>query len=420
MKKARNVLFALGICASLALIASSGASAKDDTKSALTFNKDVAPIFYKNCVSCHRPGEIAPMSLVTFKEVRPWAKAIREKVVTREMPPWHADPQHGEWTNDRRMTREEIDTIAAWVDQGAKEGQAKDLTPPPTFATGWQIGNPDIIFQMPAEFEVPAEGEVPYQYFTVPTNFKEDRYIEAMEARAGNLSVVHHIVIYVREPGEQKARKRDIGTGLLGALSPGQTPFKAQPGTAKLIKAGSDLIFQLHYTPTGTAAKDRSMVGLIFSKAPVKKVITTTAAFDVGFVIPPGAANFEVKAVYEFDEDSHIISLMPHMHLRGKDITYRAIYPDGRSEVLLAIPRYNFNWQVYYYPVRPLAMPKGTRIEAVAHYDNSTNNPRNPDPSREVRFGEQTWEEMMNAFIDITSDSENLIEANRAANTGAK
>ncbi|MCI0486206.1 MAG: cytochrome c [Blastocatellia bacterium] len=413
MKKACIIFLILGICSAIALTGTAGADG--DGSVVLTFNKDIAPIFYKNCVSCHRPGEIAPMSLVTYREVRPWAKAIREKVVTRDMPPWHADPHYGKWANDRRMSQEEIDRVVSWVDAGAKEGDPKDLKPAPKFASGWQIGEPDIVFEMPEEFTVPAEGTVPYKYFTVPTNFKEDRYIQAMEARAGNLSVVHHIVIYVREPGNSGPRRRDIGTGLLGALSPGQTPFRSQPGTAKLIKAGSDLVFQMHYTPNGKETKDRSMVGLIFSKQPVKKVITTTAAFDVRFVIPPNISNHQIKAEYEFDQDTEIISFMPHMHLRGKNITYTAYYPDGRSEILLSVPQYDFGWQVYYYPVKPLPMPKGTRIEAVAHFDNSANNPLNPDPNKEVRFGEQTWEEMMNGFFDITTAIATSTEAKPSA-----
>ena len=380
-------------------------SASVERGAALTFTKDIAPIIYKNCASCHRQGEIAPMSLVDYKEIRPWAKAIREKVITREMPPWHPDPGFGHWSNDRRMSQKEIDAIVAWVDAGAKEGNPKDLPPMPKFPSGWQIGEPDVIFQMPEAFTVPAEGAIPYQYFRVPTNFKEDRYIHAMEARAGNLSVVHHIVIYVREPGYKPAKKLDLGEGLLGALSPGQTPFVAQPGAAKLIKAGSEIIFQLHYTPNGKEAKDRSYIGLIFAKEPVKKMIVTTAAFDTRFTIPPGAENHEIKASYEFEQDAQIISLMPHMHLRGKDIIYKAVYPDGRTETLLYIPRYDFSWQVYYYPKQSLQMPKGTRIEVVAHYDNSTKNPLNPDPTKAVRFGEQTWDEMMNAFFDYTIDA---------------
>lgn len=383
-----------------------------------TFSREIAPIFMKNCMGCHRPGEIAPMSFTNYKEVRPWAKSIREKVARREMPPWHADPAHGEWANDRRMSQREIDVILAWVDGGAPEGDPKEMPPLPKFATGWQIGEPDVVFQMPEEFTIPAEGTVPYMYFTVPSNFKEDKYIAAMEARAGDLSVVHHIVIYVRDPREKSPKRQDIGTGLLGALSPGQTPFMAQPGTAKLIKAGSNIVFQMHYTPSGKATKDRSMVGLKFAKWPVERVMSTTAAWDARFTIPPHAENFEVKAAWDVEEDITIWSLMPHMHLRGKDYLYRAVYPDGRSEVLLSVPKYDFGWQVYYYPRKPIKLPKGTRIETVAHYDNSVKNPQNPDPTRPVRFGEQTWEEMMNGFFDYTVDSQS--PGRPASSTGGR
>jgi hypothetical protein len=417
MKKSRFAFLFTSLLLAAWVTMPAGASGTAEIN--LTFSKDVAPIFYNNCVSCHRAGEIAPMSLITYKEVRPWARAIREKVITRDMPPWHADPKHGEWANDRRMSQKDVDTIAAWVDQGAKEGNPKDLPPTPKFATGWQIGEPDAVFYMPEEFTVPADGAVSYQYFTIDPGFKEDRYIEAMEARAGNLSVVHHIVIYVRDPRQNRSArtKIDLGEGLLGALSPGQTPFRAQPGMAKLIKAGSKLIFQMHYTPNGTVQKDRSYVGLKFAKGPVDKVVTTTAAADLRFEIPPHASNHEVRGEYEFEQDSHIVSFSPHMHLRGKDILYRAIYPDGRSEILLSVPRYDFNWQVYYYPKKPLPMPKGSRIQVIAHFDNSTKNALNPDPTRAVRFGEQTWDEMMNGFFDYTLDSKAGAER---AETGAK
>ncbi len=382
-------------------ISSKASGEKVATSAAPTFTKDIAPIFFKNCAECHRPGEIAPMSLMNFKEVRPWAKAIREKIVSREMPPWHADPAHGQWSNDKRMSQKDIDTIVAWVDGGTKEGDPKDMPAAPKFAKGWQIGEPDITFQMPEEFTVPAEGAVPYMYFTVPSKFTEDKYITAMEARAGDLSVVHHIVVYVRDPKGKAPKRQDIGTGLLGALSPGNTPFIATPGTAKLIKAGSDIVFQMHYTPNGKATKDRSIIGLKFAKGPVDKVITTTAAWDTRFVIPPNAENHEVRASYVAEEDLDIVSLMPHMHLRGKDYVYTAYYPDGRKEILLSVPKYDFGWQVYYYPVKPIRIPKGTKIEGVAHYDNSTKNPVNPEPGKAVRFGEQTWEEMMNGFFDF-------------------
>lgn len=414
MNRVRFTLSALGVSLGIAMVASIGATTDD--KTALTFSKDIAPIFYKNCAACHRSGEIAPMSLMTYKEVRPWAKAIREKVVTREMPPWHADPHVGRWENDRRMSQAEVDKIVAWIDSGAKEGNPKDLPPAPTFAAGWQIGEPDEVFYMPTEFTVPAEGAVPYQYFTVPTNFKEDRYVTAMEARAGNLSVVHHIVVYVREPGPPKrSRRLDLGEGLLGALSPGQTPFVAQPGTAKLIKAGSSLVIQMHYTPSGTETGDRSYVGFKYSKEPVEKIVTTTAAFNARFVIPPHAENYEITAEYEFEQDAHIVSLMPHMHLRGKSYFYKAVYPDGRSEMLLAVPNYDFNWQVYYYPMKPLFVPKGTKILTTGYFDNSRKNPLNPNPDKEVRFGEQTWEEMMNGFLDYVVDNPAYVRPASAA-----
>jgi hypothetical protein len=402
------------VCANFAPTLSS--SEARNKIAAPTFTKDIAPIFNTNCVSCHREGEIAPMALTSYKESRPWAKAIREKVVSREMPPWHADPKHGEWANDCRLSQKDLDTIVAWVDSGTKEGDPKDLPPAPKFAKGWQIGEPDVVINMPEEFTVPAQGAVPYMYFTVPSNFKEDKYIAAMEARAGDLSVVHHIVVYVRDPKERPA-KQDIGTGLLGALSPGNTPFIAQPGTAKLIKAGSNIVFQMHYTPSGKVTKDRSMIGLKFANGPVEKVITTTAAWDPSFVIPANAENHEIKAVYTVDEDIEILSLMPHMHLRGKDYVYRAIYPDGRSEILLNVPRYDFGWQVYYYPKKAIRIPKGSRIETIAHYDNSTKNPQNPDPTKPVRFGEQTWEEMMNGFFDYVPANQKLSKPTASSST---
>jgi mono/diheme cytochrome c family protein len=417
MNRTRLIVIALLACLALALAGISRSSASDE-KTAPTFSKEIAPIFYKNCAECHRPGEIAPMSLLTYKEVRPWAKAIREKVVTREMPPWHADPAHGEWANDKRLSQKDIDTIVAWVGGGSKEGDPKDLPPMPKFAKGWQIGEPDIVFHMPEEYTVPADGAVPYIYFTVPTNFKEDKYIAAMEARAGDLSVVHHIVIYVRDPNEQRPKRQDIGTGLLGALSPGNTPFIAQPGTAKLIKAGSNLVFQMHYTPNGKVTKDRSLVGLKFAKGPVEKVITTTASWNPRFEIPPHAPNHEVSADWVADEEIDIISFMPHMHLRGKDYLYRVVYPDGRSEILLSVPRYDFGWQVYYYPKKPIRLPKGAKIETIAHFDNSTKNTQNPDPTKPVRFGEQTWEEMMNGFFDYTVV--NRKNSGSKASTGGK
>ncbi len=357
------------------------------------------PIFYKSCAGCHRPGEIAPMSLLTYKDARPWAKAIREKVVSRQMPPWHADPRHGEWRNDRRISQEAIDTIVSWVDSGAKEGDPKDLPPAPQFTVGWRIGKPDEMFSVP-EQSVPAEGVVNYQYLTVPTNFKEDRWVTSAEIRSTGSEAVHHVIVFIQEPGTTRADAR-----LLVGFAPGEDPAMYAPGFARKVPAGSNLVFQIHYTPNGTALKDITTVGLIYAKAPVKYAVVTRPVLEARFVIPAGDPNYEVKSSYTFNEPAHLYSFMPHMHLRGKDFEYRAIFPDGSSKILLSVPSYDFSWQTYYVTKEPIAVPKGTRIECVAHFDNSTNNKYNPDPTKAVRWGDQTWEEMMIGWMSFVYDN---------------
>ena len=410
-----------------------------DNRSSVTFSKDVAPILFKNCVSCHRPGQVAPMPLRTFKEVRPWARSIREQVVNKQMPPWLADPKHGEFLNDPRLSQKEIDTITAWVESGGKEGNPADLPPEPRFPEeGWTIGKPDVVLSMTESYSVPAEGEVPYKYFAVPTNFAEDMYVQFGEVKRGEPSVVHHVIVSVREPGQgsqlpaageirvgqqainpeaidpqrQEARRGNTSDGALVVWAPGMSPLMLKPNRAKLIKKGSVLVFQMHYTTNGKAAVDRSSVGLIFSKAPIeKRVITKGVAVDrTKLVIPAGDPHFETKSSFTFPEDIHIVSFMPHMHVRGKDFIYRLVYPDGTSKVLLNVPRYDFNWQLVYFLKEPVAAPKGSRLECVAHHDNSTGNKYNPDPSKEVRWGDQTWEEMMIGWLDYTIDSQDLRE----------
>lgn len=411
-------------------------SAESKKKGPVTFAGDVAPIFYRHCVVCHRPGQIAPMSLLTYRDARPWAKAIREVVLEREMPPWYADPQYGEFINDRRLTQEEIDTLVAWVDGGAREGNPRDLPPPPTFPDEeWTIGKPDVVLSMTEEASIPADGVVPYKYYVVPTNFTEDKYVQAAEIKRGNPSVVHHVIITVREPGDgplppagelrsggerfnaeggersREGQRRSSSRnpdGMLVGWAPGMTPLILRPGQAKLIKKGSVLIFQMHYTTTGTPATDRTSVGLIFAKAPVEKRVITAGAFNRNFVIPPGHPNYESRSFFEFREDAHILSFMPHMHLRGKDFEYRLIYPDGTSKVLLRVPKYNFNWQLEYWVKEPIAAPRGSRLECIAHHDNSAGNKYNPDPTQEVRWGQQTWEEMMIGWFNYTLDSQDL------------
>ncbi|HKQ03504.1 MAG TPA: cytochrome c [Blastocatellia bacterium] len=374
----------------------------------VTFSKDIAPIFFSKCAACHRPGEIAPMSLLSYKEARPWARSIKEKVVNRVMPPWHADPHVGDFRNDRRLSDKEIATISAWVDNGAPEGNPRDLPPTPRFTNGWQIGQPDVVLSMPTEYSVPAEGTVSYQYFSVPTGFTEDKWIQAAEVRPGNRGVVHHVIVFV--VGPEAARQR-MGAfrgeggfeGLVGT-APGEEPMVLPDGIGKLIKAGSVLMLQMHYTPNGKATTDRTSIGLRFSRKPVQQALAGGAAMNHRFEIPAGSDNYEVKSVYAFKADSHIHNLMPHMHLRGKDFEYQLVYPDGTAKTILRVPRYDFNWQTRYEFKEPVAAPRGSRLECVAHFDNSTKNKWNPDATKVVRWGQQTWEEMMIGFVGFTLD----------------
>ena len=388
-----------------------GVSASGPGKANSTFTKDVAPIIYNRCIECHRTGEIAPMSLLTYQEVRPWAKSIRQRVVERQMPPWSADPHYGKFSNDPSLSQKEIDTIVAWVDAGAPKGDDKDMPPAPKFVSGWTIGKPDVVLEMQEEYSVPADGTVPYLYFTIPTGFKEDKWVSAMEIKPGDRGVVHHVIAFVSDPGASGRRggaagEAQQGRGQLGGITPNKTGIFFGPGTARLIKAGSNIVFQMHYTTNGVATKDRTSIGLVFTKEPPTKTLVTGNAMNARFVIPAGDGNHEVKSSTTFKEDVHLTSFMPHMHFRGKDFIYTAVYPDGRSEVLLSVPKYDFNWQLTYIPEKPIALPKGTRLDCVAHFDNSTRNKFNPDPSKEVRWGDQTWEEMMIGWFSYTRDAE--------------
>ncbi len=382
-----------------------------------TFSKDVAPLLQQHCQACHRPGEAAPFSLLSYREARPWASSIQEAVQLRKMPPWFADPHYGKFANDRRMTEKEIETIVSWVKGGAPEGNPKDLPKPLGFVDGWNIGKPDLTVTMAQKFEVPASGTVDYQYVLVPLNLTEDKWVQAAEVRPGNRALVHHVIAYVREPGSNwmksaqpgipyKPKPGEGGNGehLVG-YAPGVPPNALEDGQAKLVKAGSDLILQLHYTANGKAGSDQTSIGLRYSRVPVKERIYTLAAQNNRFVIPPGDANFEVKASFEFGDEARVTALIPHMHLRGKDFLFKATYPTGESEVLLSVPHYDFSWQLSYDPVKPILMPKGAKIECVAHFDNSPNNPANPDATKEVRYGDQSWEEMMFGFFNVAIDA---------------
>jgi hypothetical protein len=401
-----------------------------------TFSRDVAPILYRNCVNCHRPGAIGPMSLLTYEQARPYARSIRARIELETMPPWHAAAPAGTFVNERGLAPAEKETIVRWVNDGAPEGDRKDLPAAPVFPEGWTIGTPDAVVTMPRPFNVPASGEINYQYFAVPTNFTEDKWVQAIEIRPGEPSVVHHVLVFASEPGVEPRDQPFIQQppGARGALAARLTPALAaaargrlraaaaqrgpliattapgtnaqifQPGTALRIKAGSVLTLQVHYTATGRPASDRTSVGFIFAGEAPKKEVRSASFVNLQLAIPPGAENHRVDSLIEFTEDTHILALFPHTHLRGKSWEYRLTYPDGREEVVLSVPRYDFNWQTYYEYAKPIAAPKGSTLRAIAHYDNSANNKANPNPNIEVRWGDQTWEEMQYSGITYTID----------------
>ncbi len=370
----------------------------------VTYAADVAPILQAKCQSCHRPGQVGPFSLLSFDDARRHASTIREVIDDRRMPPWHADPRYGHFANDRSLDARQRATLMAWVDQGAPQGDLAQTPAPREFPEGWTIGTPDAVVTMPEPYEVAAQGTLPYQRFRVPTGFTEDKWVQAAEARPGDRSVVHHIIVYIDDHGASKAASQRVDRHLCG-YAPGDLPSVFPPGTAKRVPAGSDFVFEVHYTPDGTTKTDRSAVGLVFAHDPVVHRAFTHAIGQRRFAIPPGADNHEVDSRFNVPMDIHVLGFMPHMHLRGKDFRYTAVYPDGNQEVLLSVPAYDFAWQSAYRLAEPKALPKGTRIECVAHFDNSSANPANPDPSKTVTWGDQTFEEMMIGYIDYIEDA---------------
>jgi mono/diheme cytochrome c family protein len=393
----------------VALLAVPSAAAAADAP--VTFTKDVAPILYKSCVECHRPTMFAPMSLVTYEEARPWARAVRQRVVARTMPPWGADPAHGTFKNDPRLSQKDIDTIAAWVDTGALKGDDKDLPATPTFVDGWTIGKPDAIFTMEDEFTIPATGAIPYKYFRVPTNLTEDKWIQAIEIKPGARAQVHHVIAFTQPAGSPLKPGGELGPTNIGGVTPNKPGLVFEPGIARLLRGNSDIVMQVHYTTNGTETRDRTTVGVIYAKQPPTKLAAGGMAINPRFVIPANDGNAEVRATTLIPRDTLVTAMTPHMHVRGKDMTYIAHYPDGTDETLLAVPRYDFNWQISYQLATPKLLPKGTKLEVIAHYDNSTNNKFNPDPTKDVRWGDQTWEEMMIGFFSTVVDPAAVVTA---------
>jgi hypothetical protein len=471
MKRLFVILFA-GLSAAVSLGIETNQAASP------TFTKDVAPIIFNKCANCHRPGEVAPMPLTSYREVRPWSKAIREEVIERTMPPWYADPHTTtlKFSNDRRLSEKEIATIVAWVDGGAVKGDDKDLPQFPKYAPGWTFGEPDLVIEMPVDFEVPAEGELPMQNFYVPVPFNEERWVEKVELRPGNPAVVHHsIANVIRLPeGTKIVNGKAIKEGApatqlnsqpardTGALAEGgarevvlsqdsftragafklvgQAPGKGferhHPGTAKRILPGMYVQFNMHYQPSGRAERDRSRLGLWFAKKPVVYEVLTKGVTDAIFIggkelsetrtvngkqmkvrgripnIPPNVDNWEIAGEVTIKEAITLYAFAPHMHLRGKDIKYTLVWPDGRRQVLLNVPKFDFNWQLHYELAEPMRIPAGSKIIAVAHYDNSINNRYNPAPHKEVFWSEQSWDEMFIPWFEYTVDSKILTTAN--------
>jgi hypothetical protein len=404
----------------------------------VTFHKDVEPILQKACQECHRPGEIGPMALLTYDQARPYAKGIRAAVIKGTMPPWPADPHYGKFSNDRSLTKSEIDTLVAWSDGGAKEGNKADAPKPRTWVEGWNISKPDAIVEMPTSFHMPATGEVEYQYIVVPTGFTEDKWISQVEIRPSNRTVVHHAVMFLREPGNPWLRDAKPGVpfipnaksagqrfgntngggnDVLAIYTPGMVPDQWKPGQAKQIKAGSDIVFQMHYTANGKAGDDHTRIGLVFAKEPPTERIVTTACLNNTFVIPAGDGNYKAEATTPILNQETMISLFPHMHLRGKAFQYEIIYPTGETETILKVDNWSLNWQLDYKLAKPIVLQPGTKIRATAWWDNSSNNAANPDPKSDVKWGEQSWEEMMIGFFDVAVDPK---ITNRNINTRVK
>jgi hypothetical protein len=369
-----------------------------------TFTRDVAPILHARCISCHRAGEVAPMALLTYEEARPWARSIKNKVVSRQMPPWMAEPGVGVFANDPRLTDMEIATIAKWVDEGAPQGDLKDMPTLPVFTDGWQLGEPDRIIELP-EVQIPATGRDVFPIPTVTPDLDEDRWIRAIEIRPSARQVAHHSVIFATNAMGLLGGSTSGFFDVLGVWAVGTPPTVYPEGTGRWVRKGQALRTNLHYHPNGTAQTDRTRIGLYFGKGELKKEVVAALAGNVTFSIPPNAPNFELRGVYVVDQDINVVSLFPHMHLRGKDMKMTATYPNGKRETLLNVPAYDFSWQLFYYPKTRIKLPKGTRVDLVAHYDNSAANKNNPDPTKAVTFGEASTSEMMFGMFEFTADA---------------
>ncbi len=375
----------------LILIPDSTTHGQNTAAADVTYSRDVAPLFNSNCVYCHRPGEVAPFSLMNYKEARPWAKSIRQAVLNRRMPPWQADSQHGSFQGDRMLSRKDLDTIVAWVDGGSREGNPADLPPTPQFAEGWSIGTPDLVLTMAAPYTVPARGTIPW--VDLPSNeyvFPEDTWVQAIEIRPGNRAVVHHAIADAEPPADRP----NATSGNLHLYSPGLEAIVWKEGYGKLLAKGTRIVFGMHYNAIGKEQTDQTRVGFKFARTPVHTQVNTLVISNNALLVPPMEDTYEAMAAFQFPADARIQAFRPHMHVRGKTATASLILPDGQRRVMLHIPRWDDSWQNYYVLSEPASVPKGAFVEYTGTYDNSPANALNPDPTTPVKYGQQVWEEM--------------------------
>ena len=409
-----------GLIVGIAAMAASVRTVAEENTPAVTFNKDVLPILQENCQTCHRPGEVAPMSLLTYKDARPYAKAIKNAVVTRLMPPWFADPAYGHFANNKTLSDAAIKTLVAWADTGTVEGNPKDAPAPRVFNEGWNL-KPDMIIEMPKDVPLPATGTINYKSILVKANFTEDRWVVAAELRPGNNAAVHHMRAIVRPPnsgwmkdavpgvayeaGDEEVGRQAADSDLLGKFNPGLGAQDfSEFESAKFVPKGSDIVFSMHYTAIGKVTTDRSRLALVFAKTPPKvRYFVSDGPTGSNLAIPAGATNAEVVSEMTAQEDTKLVYLQPHMHLRGKDYEVRLMFPNGKTETIFKA-KWDFNWQLGYDLEKPIDIPKGTRIVGIAHFDNSTNNKFNPDPTKLIIWGNQNWEEMQNCFMGFLVD----------------
>lgn len=404
--------------ATLALCCSFAPLPKSSTP---TFYKDVLPILQTHCQNCHRPGEVAPFALENYDQAKSHAHEITHAVAMKMMPPWFADPRYGHFANDSSLTSEQISTIVAWADAGSPAGDPHDAPPPRQWTAGWNIPHPDCVVKMPKPIALPARGEVEYTYEIVPAHFAEDRWVQMSEFRPGSTAHVHHAVVYIRPPDspwlrhapvgepftastladpEERRQAHETTSDLLLVYAPGSSPDQWPDGMAKFVPAGSDLVFQMHYTTNGTGDQDQTSIGLVFAKTPPQQRVITLQLNNHALIIPPGADDFRVEVQGSLPNDATLLSLFPHMHLRGKRFEYDIVHDDGSVEVLLRV-NYHFHWQLSYRLAEPRLLKAGTKLRAIAWYDNSKNNPHNPDPDKTVTWGDQTSDEMMVGFFDV-------------------